>query len=347
MKFFKILAWLAVTSFILGFAGPYLISEASTTAAILGCALLVGFTIAVKLLIIDKIQWKKIASKFPKTAIAVFFCLSMMSCSKVPAGYRGVKVYLLGTEKGIDTEELNVGRYWIGWNEELYLFPTFLQNYVWTRNKDEGSPNDESITFQTKEGMAVNADVGISYGIRPDKVSELFQKYRKGVEEITDVHLRNIVRDAFVTAASKKEVEYVYGEGKAQLIEEVEKLCREQLVDIGINIEKIYLVGDLRLPKTVVAALNSKIEAKQRAEQRENELREAQAEAQKKIAQAQGEAKSILVTAESQAKANKLLAESITPVLVQYEMATKWNGITPQIVGQSGILPMIEMNSGK
>ncbi|MEW5803332.1 MAG: prohibitin family protein [bacterium] len=347
MKNLKLLLWLLAISGIFGFAGPYLISKASTTAVLCGAALLIGFFFVVKILIVDRIDWKKLAEKFPKIFVLSLLCLSMTACSKVPAGYRGVKVYLLGTSKGIDTEEVGVGRYWIGWNEELYLFPTFLQNYVWTKNPAEGSPDDESITFQTKEGMAVNADVGISYSIKPDKVSELFQKYRKGVEEITDVHLRNIVRDAFVTAASKKEVEYVYGEGKAQLTKEVEDLCRQQLTDIGIIIEKVYLIGDLRLPKTVVAALNAKIEAKQRAEQRENELREAQAEAQKKIAQAQGEAQSILVKAEAQAKANKLLAESITPVLVQYEMVTKWNGTTPQIVGQSGILPMIEMNPGR
>lgn len=34
-----------------------------------------------------------------------------MGCSKVPAGYKGVKVHLLGTSKGIDSEELGPGRY--------------------------------------------------------------------------------------------------------------------------------------------------------------------------------------------------------------------------------------------
>ena len=101
---------------------------------------------------------------------------------------------------------MSVGRYCIGFNEDLYLFPTFTQNYVWTQNKAEGSPNNESITFQTTEGMSVNADVGISYHIKPSKVTTVFLKYRKGVDEITDIFLRNIVRDALNTAASKKPV---------------------------------------------------------------------------------------------------------------------------------------------
>lgn len=53
---------------------------------------------------------------------------SLVSCSKVPSGHVGVKVYLLGGSKGVESEQLGVGRYWIGWNEELYLFPTFTQN---------------------------------------------------------------------------------------------------------------------------------------------------------------------------------------------------------------------------
>ena len=92
------------------------------------------------------------------------------ACSKVPAGYVGVKVNLYGTSKGVQAEELAVGRYWIGMNEELYTFPTFTQNYVWTRSSTEGSPNDESISFQTNEGVVVNTDVGISYHINSKKV---------------------------------------------------------------------------------------------------------------------------------------------------------------------------------
>lgn len=262
-------------------------------------------------------------------------------CSKVPAGHKGVKVYLLGGNKGVDHEELGVGRYWIGWNEELYLFPTYTQNYVWTKDAAEGSPNDESITFQTVEGMSVNADVGISYHIDPEKVSEIFQKYRKGVDEITDIFLRNMVRDAFVTAASKKPVETVYGSGKADLMKEVEASVKYQVAEIGIIIERIYLIGDMRLPAQVLAALNSKIEATQRAQQRENEVREAEAEANKKIAASKGEAESIKIKAVAQAEANRILAASITPTLVRYEAIKRWDGAMPKFTGGNGPVPFI------
>lgn len=267
------------------------------------------------------------------------------ACSKVPAGNVGVKVYLLGGAKGVDTEELGVGRYWIGINEELYLFPTFTQNYVWTKDKTEGSPNDESITFQTVEGLTVGADVGISYHINPKLVSTVFQKYRKGVEEITDIFLRNMVRDAFVEVASTKKVEAVYGAGKGELVRAVEAMVKKQTTPIGIEIERIYLIGSLRLPGSVIKAIDQKIQATQMALQRRNEVEQTKAEADKVRAEAAGRADAILAVATARAKANKLLTESLSTRVLTYEAVKKWDGVMPKFImtGENGggIAPMV------
>lgn len=278
-------------------------------------------------------------------ALLLFAILSLSACAKVPAGHVGVKVYLLGGDKGVDHEELGVGRYWIGINEELYLFPTFKQNYTWTKDAVKGSPEDESITFQTVEGLSVNADVGITYHVDPEQVSLLFKSYRRGIEEITDTFLRNQVRDAFVMVASNMPVENVYGRGKTDLMEQVTKLVVSNTKDVGIIIEDIYLVGDLRLPEQVVNALNLKIEATQRAQQRENELREEEAASKKIVAKARGEAEAILTQAESQAKANIILSRSITAELVEYEKVKKWDGKLPEISGANGL--MLNLNQSK
>ena len=75
-------------------------------------------------------------SNWKKIACIALVGVSLAACSTVPAGHVGVKVYLLGGSKGVDSEELGVGRYWIGWNEQLYIFPTYMQNYTWTREPD-------------------------------------------------------------------------------------------------------------------------------------------------------------------------------------------------------------------
>lgn len=268
----------------------------------------------------------------------------LAACSYVPAGNVGVKVNMLGSDKGVDTEVLPVGRYWIGMNEELYLFPTFMQNYVWTKDAQEGSPNDESISFQTADGMTANADIGISYSIDPEKVSIIFQTYRRGVDEITDTFLRNMVRDAIVKEASNKPIEYVYGAGKAELLASVQKDVMDQVTPIGIKIDKIYWIGEIRLPQTVIDSINNKNAATQMAQQRQNEVAQAKAEADKKIEDARGQAESILRVAEAQAKANRLLADSLSAEFVQYQAITKWDGQLPKMTGSSAI-PFIDVTS--
>ena len=259
--------------------------------------------------------------------------IGLVGCSKVPAGNVGVKVYLLGGAKGVDTQELTPGRYWIGVNEELYLFPTFTQNYTWTKNTHEGNAVDESISFQTVEGLSVNSDVGISYSVDPAKVSMLYQKYRKGIDEITDTYLRNMVRDALVTAASTKPIESVYGSGKAELIADVEKRVREQVDPVGIKLERLYWAGDFRLPQTVTDSINAKIKATQMAQQRQNEVAQAEAEAAKTVAQAKGEAESIRIRGEA-------LREN--PRLVELTAIEKWDGRLPTVSG--GNTPFINLS---
>jgi regulator of protease activity HflC (stomatin/prohibitin superfamily) len=260
---------------------------------------------------------------------------------KVPAGHVGVKVHLLGTEKGVGSEELGPGRYLIGFNEQLFLFPTFTQNYVWTATNDDGSPNDEGMTFQSGQGLDIGADVGITYSVDATKVSTLFERYRKGLPEITDGQLRNMVRDALVGEASKMTVEAIYGAGKTEMMQRVEEKVRTQVAPFGIKVERVYWIGKLRLPEQVIAAINSEISANSQARQRENEVAASKAEADKARAVAAGEADAITALAEAQAEANTKLARSITPELVEYLQAQKWDGALPQVTG--GATPLISL----
>jgi regulator of protease activity HflC (stomatin/prohibitin superfamily) len=284
--------------------------------------------------------------RFLKYLIVAMLAFSIIGCSKVPAGHVGVKYYLLGSSKGVDSEELGPGRYYVGWNEELYLFPTYTQNYVWTLSSDKGSPNDESIGFQTREGLTVSADIGISYAIVPDRVTDIFQKYRRGIDEITDLYLRNMVRDALVKSASTRSIESVYGSGKTDLIAEVEKEVRGQVEQLGINIERVYWIGELRLPQNVVNAINAKIQATQMAEQRRNEVEQAKAEAEKVRMTSQGQADAQLMLAKAEAEAIEIKGQALrqNSNLVQLMWVEKWDGKMP-IYQMGGATPLIQVPS--
>lgn len=264
------------------------------------------------------------------------------SVRQVPAGNVGVKVHMTGGAKGIDHETVSVGWQFLSINEQLYLFPTFKQNYTWTKSPHEGRSVDESISFQTKEGLEVNADIGITYEVIPDKVSVLFGKYRKGLDEITDIYLRNYVRDAINEEASKLGVEESYGSGKTALLSNVEARVRSQVEPEGLKVEKVYLIGQFRLPPTVLEALNSKITATQVAQQRQNEVAQAEAQARIEVAKANGDAQATLARAKAEATANQLKNQTINDNLIRFEFAQRWDGQMPIVMG-GGSMPMFNL----
>ena len=276
------------------------------------------------------------------TTVALL-AFSLSACDKVPAGEVGIKVSNLGGDKGINDQVLGTGWYWVGFTNSLYTFPTFMQNYVWTKSPHEGADHDESITFQTADGLSVNADVGIAFQVEADKVPVLFQQYRKGINEIRDIYLRNIVRDAIVRAASTRPIESVYGAGKTELLADAQKEVIDKVSPLGIKIDQLSWVGDIRLPETVVNSINAKIQATQNAQMVENQVAQAKAEAAKTVATAQGQADSILLTAKAQAQANQILSQSLTPELIQSKAIEKWNGQLPTYSG-SGSVPFINVS---
>lgn len=275
--------------------------------------------------------FKKISSL---VAIVLLAC-SLTGCysrQSVQAGYQGVMVNLYGSDKGVSATPLGVGRYWLSWNQELFTFPTFLQNYTWTENKQDSTLQDESITMQTSEGLSINTDAGVTYQISPENVVKVFQKYRLGIQEITNTFLRNMVRDAMNQVASTMTVEQLYGAGKSDFITKVNQIVKNEAAVDGIDIDKIYLIGSFRLPQTVIDSINLKIQATQKAMQVENEVATAKAEAQKTVIEAQ-----------ARADANTILNKSITAEFLQYQALQKWDGHLPQVTGSGGV-PFIKLN---
>lgn len=264
------------------------------------------------------------------------------SCSKVPAGNVGIEFHLLGGDKGVDYDVLKPGRYWIGVNEELFLFPTYNQSKIWTSDTREGSETDDDFNFQSKKGLKLSASVSVEYHVKADKVPEIFEKYKTGLDEVTNKVLRNSLRNAFNIASSTRMAEEIYGEGKVNFMKSVDSIAKVEAVQRGITIDDIFLIGNIVVPKSITKALNSKIEATQLAQQKENELRQTEADKQKLLLKAEGEAGSILKVAKAQAEANRLLSASITANLVQYKRIEKWNGELSKVSGATALVTLKE-----
>lgn len=254
----------------------------------------------------------------------------------VPAGYVGVKVNLYGSDKGVQQEELGVGRYLLTWNEQAYLFPSFNQLHTYK----------EPFTFQTSDAMAVNARVGVEYQVKPSMATKVFQTYRKGVDEITEVNLRQNISDALIKYASLMDVNELTANGKSKLLDQVTQELRHQLEEVGIHIIRVSWASDIEYPPQVRESINAKIEATQRAMLRENEVAQSKAEAEKARVTAQGEADAQLTKAKAEAESIAIRAKALrdNPQVLMLEAISRWDGKLPVYLNRDSLpIPFVQM----
>ncbi len=286
--------------------------------------------------------------------------ITVSSCTaRVDAGHVGIRVKLAGSSRGVDDIPVVTG--WVFYNpltEQLVMFPTSVQNIVWTRDAHEGNAHDESITFSSQEGVNINADIGLSFHIEPTMAPHLYLRFRKNdLSELANGYVRNAVREAFNDAASKMVVQKIYGEEKGKLVAEVTKRLQDLLGKDGFILDQLTINGALRLPENVANAINRAMEATQLSIQAENKVRQVKAEAEQAITQAQGqataarerakgEADARLITARAEAKANIILRRSMSATVLQYRALEKWNGKLPVMNG-GGQLPLLTFDASK
>ena len=266
--------------------------------------------------------------------LAVVAMTSLTGCyERVEPGNVGIIVNRLGDEKGVDQGVKGVGRYWIGWNEDLYTFPTFKQMKTY----------DGIFTFQMSDGTTIGYHIGVAYKVNPTKVATVFQTYRKGVDEITDSDLQQKIADSLNRLASRMTTDKFIDGGKSDLLTEALSMIQAEMTPVGIEVISLSYVGKPEYPPTVIASINAKVTANQVTLQREQEIKQSEAEAEKERAKARGESDSARIRAQGEADAIKLRGEALAanPNVIQLDAIAKWNGVMPTTMVPGASVPFV------
>lgn len=283
-----------------------------------------------------------------KIILALAVLLSVSACSRVEVGNVGVKVDKYGDDRGVNAEVLSPGSYFTGFNTSVYEYPTFTKTDKWTKSVSEGKALDESLSFQIGGGILVNTDIGIAYHVEKGDVTKVFQKYRTDIEQVSDGPLRNMVRDELNRAGVKYDVESMQGKGKLDLMNEVMVNVQSKAKVIGVSVESISFINDMRFPAAITAAMNAKIQATQDAMRIENEVRQTKATSEKLIVQADAQVK----VAEAEAKAMELRGKAMQAnanllelkrLEVQQDAIKKWDGKLPTQMIPGSTVPFISL----
>ena len=278
----------------------------------------------------------KILRKIGLALATVALALGVGGCTpaKVSNGYTGVVVNMMGSDKGVDPVETGVGWKWLTWNEELFKFPTFNQNV-----------NYPTISFQDANGMEVTANIGLTLRAAPGSAPKLFATYRKGMDEILNVNVAQVLRTSLNSAGSKRKSDKMYGSEQDVFLKEVFDKVRTHFESRGLVVENLYLNGKINLPPSVVATITAQVEATQKTIQRQNEVAQVTAEAEKKIEEARGDKESAILKAQGEAESLNIRGEALrkNPGMVELNAIDKWDGVLPTMIGGNSPVPFINI----
>jgi len=283
---------------------------------------------------------RKLATLAGLAAVLIFLLFLLPSMvSYINPGHVGIVIHRTGG--GVDATP---------WEPGLHVrnplttgveeYPIFMQTLVLTRGSTDGSSGNDEINVNSVEGQPVSLDVAMSFELNKTKVPTLYSTFRTDIGTIQHTYVKQSIRQALQEVVGQEEIAAILGPKKAETVARTQNLLVQRLSPYGIDVKQ-FTINEIRAPESVIQAINTKNVMQQQALTAQNELQKNEFQARGDSIKATGRARAILAEAEAQAKANQLLAQSITPTLVQYEMAKRWNGQMPQVSGSA--MPMIQL----
>jgi regulator of protease activity HflC (stomatin/prohibitin superfamily) len=238
--------------------------------------------------------------------VAVFvFTKLFISIERIDAGHAGIRVNLVGSNKGVDDITEVTG--WVIYMPMLtaiYEFPTF------TQVKDY-----DAFLVNAKDGSEFTVDPTFSYYVDTHSVPKIFRQYRKSLQELENGYLKNVIYDCYRITANRYLSDSLIS-NRQQFEDEVQNSLSTILKNEGFIYQQ--LTSNLIPPQSLKDAINAKNKATQEAIQAENRLRQAEADAKAKV-----------ITAEAEKKVNDLKASALTTLIIQQMFIEKWDGKLP------------------
>jgi regulator of protease activity HflC (stomatin/prohibitin superfamily) len=286
----------------------------------------------------QKRRKKKLTGAITAGSILVVLLIIFFLCSEtIKPGYSGV-VY--NANGGLETQVLGQGFHFVAPWKSITAYPVSTETIFMSKAKEEGSETDESFDITTSDGKPVNVDVSNSYHYDVNKLPAIFTKFRGAeAKTIEGNYIRRSMKSAINNISSTYGVMEVYGEKRSELQLKVFELFRSEMEKEGIIIESFNFLA-IRPDEQSMKAIQAKVDAMQKLEQSKIEQQQAEITAETARVNAKGESDAALIKAQGQAKANEVLKQSLTPELVEYAMAQKWNGQYPTVMGGNTMLQM-------
>ena len=265
----------------------------------------------------------KVVAMFVITIIASI--AQPFAIEKVDSGYKGIKVSLVGSQRGVTNYQYKTG--WVvynTWTEQMLEFPTFQQHIEY---------DDQQVI--TKGGFPATIKPTFNYSLKESNIGDMFVNLRLDVKQVEQGWLKNAIIGAVNDVANTWEVDSIFGH-RQQFEASIVAEC-------NLRLAKWFNVSQLRTnitpPEALQEAIISKTKAIQQAEASEQQALTAIAEGKRKVAVARADSAETIINAQAAALAIKIKQNQLSPLYIEYVKWNAWDGKLPTTVaGGSGTL---------
>lgn len=185
----------------------------------------------------------------------------------------------------------------------------------------------------SKDLQTVSTEITVNYHPAPNSVNILFQSVGLDYENrIITPTVEEVVKQ--VTANYNAE-ELITK--RPQVKSDIEAEINKRLIDFNI-VTEIVSITDFQFSALFAQAIESKVEAEQKAFKAENDLKRIEVEARQHAAQAEGIAQANVVQANGEAQAIKIINNALSshPEYLEWLKTQQWDGKLPLVVGEGG-----------
>ncbi len=265
--------------------------------------------------------------------MAVF---TFTSCTVVDSGEIGIKFHKWSSSKEDYGGVEGTCKGWVFYNPittSVFTYPTYIQR-----------KNYEPFNVNAKDASTFQMDPTIAYRIEPEKATQIFVKYRKGIEDLESGYIRTCIYEAYRTCANKYTSDSLMS-SRANFESDVRRRLENSLQAEGFIVEEF--TSQITPPESLAQMINEKNAAVQSALKAANKVKEAEANAKIAIAEAQGSADAMKIKADAEAYYNRTIAASLSPLIIQEDWIEKWDGTVPTVVGSSNMMFDMSKFTGK
>jgi len=243
---------------------------------------------------------------------------------KVDAGHKGLKINLVGDQRGVSSYQYKTG--WVfynTWTEQVLEFPTYQQHIEY---------EDQGVIL--KGGFSAAIKPTFNYSLREDAIGDMFVNLRLPINEVEKGWLKNAIIGAVNDVANTWEVDSIFNHRQA--------FESAIVLECNVRLSKWFNVSQLRTnitpPEELQESIIAKTKAIQQAEASEQQAIAAIAEGKRKVAVARADSAETIINASASAKAIKIKQSELSPLYIEYLKANAWDGKLPTTVaGNSGM----------